>query len=332
MKRSFWIVGLLLFVAGGAAGFFLARGLGSEAASHRHHTLRQSGYRYINPLLECEIAQEYIQSGPLGSMKQKVAALIREKVAAGDARDVAVYFRDLHDGPWFGINERAEFSPASLMKIPVMIGYLKMAETDPGLLHRRLTFAGGEDWTAMQNIKPSVTIEQGKSYTVDDLLFRMMAYSDNNAWHLLFENIDYHYLDQILAEVGVSYDPDKEEDLMTVKSYSSLLRVLYNASYLSKPLSEKALELLAHVEFKDGIVAGIPAGVPVVSKYGERTLGSGNEVKQLHEFGIVYYPNNHYLLGIMTRGNDFARLAGVLSDISRLIYAEVDHNAHTTRN
>ncbi|MSM40533.1 MAG: hypothetical protein GJT30_13035 [Geobacter sp.] len=332
MKRSFWIIGFLLFVAGGAAGFFLARSLGSEAASHRHHTLRQAGYRYTNPLLECEIAQEYIQSGPLGSMKQKVAALIREKVAAGDVQDVAVYFRDLHDGPWFGINEQAEFSPASLMKIPVMIGYLKMAETDPGLLHRRFTFDGGEDWTAMQNIKPSVTIERGKSYTVDDLLFRMMAYSDNNAWHLLFENIDYHYLDRILSEVGVSYDPDKEEDLMTVKSYSSLLRVLYNASYLSKPLSEKALELLAHVEFKDGIVAGIPAGVPVVSKYGERTLGSGNEVKQLHEFGIVYYPNNHYLLGIMTRGNDFARLAGVLSDISRLIYAEVDHNAHTTRN
>lgn len=332
MKRSFWIIGVALFIAGGASGFFLARNLEREAASQRHHALRQSGYRYINPLLECEIAQEYIQSGPLGSMKPKVSALIREKVAAGDVQEVAVYFRDLHDGPWFGINERSQFSPASLMKIPVMIGYLKMAEADPGLLQRRLTFGGGEDWTAMQNIKPSVTIEPGKSYTVDNLLYRMMAYSDNNAWHLLFENIDYRYLDTILAEVGVSYDPDKEEDLMTVKSYSSLLRVLYNASYLSKPLSERALELLAHVEFKDGIVAGIPAGVPVVSKYGERTLGSGNEIKQLHEFGIVYYPNNHYLLGIMTRGNDFARLAGVLRDISGLIYAEVDHNAHTTRN
>ncbi len=329
MNRGIWILGIALFLAGGATGFILEKGMKDRRAGHPHHAVRQSGYRYINPLLECELAQEYIRNNRLGSIKKKVHKLIKEKVAAGEAQDIAIYFRDLQDGPWFGINEKVMFSPASLMKLPVLIAYLKLAEVDPGVLQRKLVWDDAEKWSSIQNIKPAVLIERGKSYTVDDLLYRMMAYSDNDAWHLLFKNLNFRDMDKILDEVGVDYDPVKEEDLMTVKAYSSLLRVLYNATYLSRPMSEKALDLLAKVDFKEGIVAGIPAGVPVASKFGERTIGMQNEVKQLHEFGIIYYPKNHYLLGVMTRGKDFARLSGVIRDISRLIYSEVDLNVRT---
>jgi beta-lactamase class A len=268
-----------------------------------------------------------VDNSELEPFKYKVERLIKERVAAGEIKAVSVYFRDLNDGPWFGINSQEQFSPASLMKLPVMIGWLKKAEADPTLLKRTLTFDDGEDWNAQQNIKPQVAIERGKKYTVEDLIYRMMAHSDNNAWHLLFKNIDVNYLDKILADLNVNYDPTKEEDFMTVKAYSSIYRILYNASYLSKGMSEKALEYLVHIDFKDGIVAGVPAGVTVASKFGERTLGNNGEIKQLHEFGIVYYPKSPYLLGVMTRGEDFGRSAAVIRDISHLVYEEINRQS-----
>lgn len=317
---------LAAFVIGVAVGIGVARfhhAFGTKP-DHTHRSLRLAGYRYVNPLLECEIYQDQLDNSELEPFKYKVERLIKERVATGEVKTVSVYFRDLNDGPWFGINSREQFSPASLMKLPVMIGWLKKAEADPTLLKRTLTFDDGEDWNAQQNIKPQVAIERGKKYTVEDLIYRMMAHSDNNAWHLLFKNIDVNFLDKILADLNVNYDPTKEEDFMTVKAYSSIYRILYNASYLSKEMSEKALEYLVHIDFKDGIVAGVPAGVTVASKFGERTLGNNGEIKQLHEFGIVYYPKSPYLLGIMTRGEDFGRSAGVIRDISRLVYEEIN--------
>ena len=39
-----------------------------------------------------------------------------------------IYFEDLNTGAWFGINERDEFLPASLSKIPVIVAILKKVE------------------------------------------------------------------------------------------------------------------------------------------------------------------------------------------------------------
>jgi beta-lactamase class A len=131
-------------------------------------------------------------------------------------------------------------------------------------------------------------------------------------------------MDRLLDELNVSNDPDRDEDYISVQAYAGFYRILYNASYLSKEMSERALIYLSYEDFKEGILAGIPKGLPVASKFGERALGPNYEIKQLHEFGIVYYPGRPYLIGIMTRGRDFDKLKTVLRDISRLIYEEID--------
>ena len=79
-------------------------------------------------------------------------------------------------------------------------------------------------------------------------------------------------------------------------------------------MSEKALGLLQKSEFHKGLVAGVPSGTIVAHKFGERdglTIGE----KQLHDCGIIYYPGNPYLLCVMTRGDNFDELAGVVFDV-----------------
>jgi hypothetical protein len=66
----------------------------------------------------------------------------------------------------------------------------------------------------------------------------------------------------------------------------------------------------------------------VAAKFGEYIeKDKGGNYKQLHEFGIVYHPRSPYILGIMTRGNDFEKQAETIREISRLIYTEVGKTA-----
>jgi beta-lactamase class A len=113
-------------------------------------------------------------------------------------------------------------------------------------------------------------------------------------------------------------------------NYAIFFRVLFNASYLDKEYSEKAMELLAQSDFNDGLVAGLPRGVIVAHKFGERGNLPGSSDYQLHDCGIVYYPNHPYLLCVMSRGNDIQHLENSIAQVSRFVYDEIDNQYKST--
>jgi beta-lactamase class A len=151
----------------------------------------------------------------------------------------------------------------------------------------------------------------------------MIIYSDNDAAQLLIENIDPGKLVKIYTDFGIEL-PDAEPSgtQVDVKTYAGFFRILFNASYLNRDNSEKALKLLSQVEFKDGLVAGVPGNILTAHKFGER-IGDGNQ-QQLHDCGIVYYPGHPYLLCVMTRGNSALELEKFIQDTSRLVFEEID--------
>lgn len=319
-----YLAPVALLGAGFAAGIAGGYGMFARPAETRQHShTHLAGYRFTNPLLDCDIAADRTGGSELQPFKFKIREIIARRTEAGDADHVAMYFRHLDSGASFNIDAQEKFIPASLLKVPVMIAWLKRAERDPAVFGRTFRYDGATDWSARQTIKPRNTLTPGASYTVDNLIFRMIAYSDNNAWRLLLDNIDTRELDAIVADLNVDFDPSQASmDSMSVKAYSSFYRVLYNATYLNREMSEKALRYLSTTDFDDGIAAGLPAGVTLASKFGEKTLVESG-VRELHEFGIVYHPRGPYLLGIMTKGHDFARLASVIREISGAVYTEV---------
>ena len=80
---------------------------------------------------------------------------------------------------------------------------------------------------------------------------------------------------------------------------------------------EVAAALLAEAEFKDGIEAGVPAGLRVAHKFGE--FKDGQSVES-HDCGIVYAESRTYTLCVMTRGKKAADLAEVIANVSRIVY------------
>jgi beta-lactamase class A len=161
----------------------------------------------------------------------------------------------------------------------------------------------------------------------------MIAYADNAAFGLLSRNLPAERLHKVYKDLYVDYDPEKTEDYLSLSAHAAFFRVLYNASYLNREMSEKALSHLSRASvFKSGIAAAIPHDTEVASTFCERGVRTNDvdeeeELKQAHEFGIIYYPNRPYIIGIVTKGNDFKKLEKVIRDISRLVYDEVDRQS-----
>lgn len=277
-------------------------------------------YNFINPSFRCveaEQKQEYVV------FKEKLISHINDLRSVG-IQSVAVYFRDLENGPWFGIDEDELFSPASTMKVPVMVAYYKKAQEDPSILQRQIEI-GNTDPTGDEDVLEG-SLQVGATYTVDELIRRMIVYSDNAPLHILFAYLGFFFpsddiFAETLAEMGMAKSEGSVDDYMTVKRYASVYRVLYNASYLSKDMSQRALDMLSRSASPQGIRDGVPQDVQVAHKFGLRT--PTDAAIQLHDCGIVYYPQNHYILCIMTKGSNVEALSAAIRDISAMTYAEV---------
>lgn len=314
-------------VAGGA-GYYFGRETGKnkgkvtalEEKKHEISETRERGYKYISPLLECQDLAPSDRNSMV-VLENKLKKYINEVKTDKKASHVSVYFRELNNGPWIGINENEPYSPASLLKVPIMIAALKKAERMPEFLNKRIKYTHHTTDTTNPNIIDSL-IQTGNSYSLENLIYRMIAFSDNEAKNLILENMDNETLDNAYLNLGIDVPGIRTpDDFMSVKEYSSFFRILYNATYLNKQMSEKALEILSKSSYKKGLPGGVPSNVVVAHKFGERGF-SDSPVKQLHDCGIIYKSDTPYILCVMTRGSDFDELAQVISGVSALVYNE----------
>lgn len=290
-----------------------------EVQEGKEQGIRLDGYKYVNPLIECDIFNvSMTTSALLEKMKKEVA----NRLKSSELISGSMYFRDLNNGPWVGVNEDTKFTPASLMKVPIMIAYYKSKETNLGLPKKKIIYR--EPAAMPQNIKDEFNFVEGREYAMEELVNIMILNSSNRAAELVLENLDVTVIQKIFHDFNVP-DPSggMTEDYMSVRSYASFFRILYNASYLNKDESESALGLLAKSKFVDGLVAGLPKGVEVSHKFGERRFVTADgDIKQLHDCGVVYAGERRYVLCVMTRGKDFNQLKSAIRDVSQIIYKD----------
>jgi beta-lactamase class A len=327
-KYVFIFIGAFILVLMGIGiGYLLNNSNSTTTPTTTDATEQHLKGQLTRPLVSCDTTTS-IKAKEFDKFETQVSNNIDDLLINHKATHVSIYFRDMDNGAWFGINEKEKFSPASLLKVPNMIAILREAQTNPDILKKEIPYTS-KLLAEEPHFPAEKQIEIGKSYTVDDLVNYMIVYSDNEAMRLLRNNYDTKFFNQIYNDLGMNIpDDNNPDDFMTVKTYSSFFRILYNASYLNEPLSEKALNLLSQVKFNQGIVGGVPAGIVVAHKFGERVI-EGSNIKQLHDCGIIYYPDEPYLLCIMTRGNDYDQLANIIQDLSKKVWNEVQKRQTT---
>ncbi|MFH0892646.1 MAG: serine hydrolase [Candidatus Falkowbacteria bacterium] len=315
----------LLILIGFVAGIFGMKYYeDAKKSEEAPREIRTGGFEYINPLLECE-AVEYKISAPLKPIKNKINAYIDKLKTENKIKDISVYYRNLNNGPWFGINERSVYNPASLVKVPMMVAYLKVAETRPEILDAEVKYEG--EYEDNDNLSdPAKSLKSGDIYTIRDLIYRMVAFSDNKALHLshryLVDNVDKNLLDKIALEMDVfSTGALNADNRLNIKDYSSVFRILFNASFINNELSESALKLLADSDYDEGLAASLPPDIKIANKYGVYTVGEDDSELQLHDCGIVY-TETPYLLCVMTRGDKKNQndMIMAIREVSRMVY------------
>ncbi|MDP3697580.1 MAG: serine hydrolase [Candidatus Taylorbacteria bacterium] len=314
------IIGVLLIA--NIFTFYLYR---KEAGDKFLLGLCEEKYSFINPRFGCG-DKHVIDKKGYAELKSELISLIEQKKNEGKVEQVAIFFRDLESGPTLGINDRIDFVPASLLKLPYALAALRLAEEEgPEILQEKVTYTGNPIYS--QVFKPKEIIRTGTAYTVDELIFRSLAYSDNLAGELLFDYLKKIRGDDLILgiyrDLGIINPEDPiTSSIISTKGYASIFRQLYNVSFLNRDSSEKLLSILSQSNFENGLAGGVPRDLKIAHKFGERFLETGE--KQLHDCGIIYYPGNPYLLCVMTRGNNFNDLANIIGVISEEFYKEMD--------
>ncbi len=334
INRSF----LLTLVAGAfALGIFIgaATGLFSPLLPVQGEALSDGSegtFRFIRTSLEAKHAGEKRTTNQeLKPFLYKVNSLIESDLKNDDVASISVYFRDLNNGNRFVAGEHDAFKGENHLKLPLMIAYFKWAESNPFVLRKKLIFSVKPE-TVQRHETTMKILEPGRSYSINDLIFRMIAYDDNSAYAMLSANLPANRMEKILKDLDGEYDPQKPNKSLSLNAYADLFRVLFNASYLSEEMSEKALRYLSKTAFKDGIVSAVPPNVDKALDYEVVPIKIANEgeksdVRQLQEFGIIYHQSRPFLLGVIVQGSDDSRLKTVIRDVTQLVYREVDQQS-----
>ena len=302
--------------------------------------VRENDSSLIQPILYVEIESKQL----LSPLKSKINDYLDSKKQAGAYTSASVYLKDVQAGVYININPDSLYDPASLMKVPLLMIYLKQAETNPQLLKKTFVFTQQAQNSTVALIKDK-SLVVGKSYTVQELLYHMIVYSDNESFWILYD----HFGEDIFKELDkkltipanydiIHYSKTDKHFIANVNSMAYYFMVLYNASYLTKTASKYALDILTKSTFKEGLAKGIDPNVLIAHKFGERTLSYyvGNKLENLqtefHEFGIVYLKNRPYLLGVMTRGQQSNVLQTIVSDISKMVYDDFKNQSNGNTN
>lgn len=253
------------------------------------------------------LEQQKITSINYWGLKEK---LLKEIEKTPDVQ-YGIYFEDLSTGSWIGINEKEQFYPRSLFKVPLMVAILKKVEEGNLSLDQKVKLSLRD----LDNEYTSIGLNQiGLELSIEEWIKRMVQESDNTAMRVLADNFvtDEDYV-KTISMMGL-YKTDKEQSI-SAREFSNMFRSLYFSTYLRRAFSEFALSILVDTKFNSQIPAGLPEGVKVSHK-----IGFDYEKGYFHDCGIVYLENKNYILCVMSKGINSETADKMISSISKIVY------------
>ncbi len=321
-----WFVVIMFFVAGifaGALGLFIWFFDSNYLVNvQKIHTPLNSKYKYINPLLAIEVAvnKKFLENLTLGN---KIDNIINTAKQNKKIKEGAFYNQDMEHGFWTGVNEDQKFSTGKFLRMPIMMAYFQLAQSDPKILSNKLVYRQ-QDF--IQNPQATEFLVDGQSYTVEELIRSMLIDDNEAASEILFDNVDNAGLNEIYSDLGIGFKEDKvNKDYISVKQFALLLRVLYNATYLNREFSEKALALLAESNPTNGVGLGLQNNLKIAHRYRIRSFTeNGNDLLESHACGIIYYPQHPYLVCLMSIAKNKSDIDNLFREINTAVYNYIE--------
>jgi beta-lactamase class A len=229
-----------------------------------------------------------------------------------------VHVVDLTDGTRFAVRDDFVFPQASAIKVPILIELFRRAETEPGLLSRRVEMTDAVR-TGGSGVLRHLT-DGGSALSLEDHAVFMILYSDNTSTNVLIDALGMDAVNALSASLGAPgtllqrkmIRPEESargnENLSTPRDAARIMERLADCDLpMTEASCARVQEILA-IPKGGPFVDPIPSNVPVAWKPGGIT-GVATA------WGAVNLPDRPYVLVVMSSfGGDGGGLIREVSD------------------
>jgi beta-lactamase class A len=256
---------------------------------------------------------------PFASLNHDVRTLAR-RVPAAIALDVL----DLDTGYATGFNAAKSMPAASTIKLPVMVEVFTQLEAGRFDLQRRVTLEPEDKDYGSGVLCDAPT---GTTYSVSDLLEKMIDISDNTATNMLIRLVGRHNINRQMGDLGLQrthLSGDVRTDGWAIRrslrtSPADLVRLLSlmaRGELVDQWSSNEMISILKADEINTLLPEPLPPDVAIAHK-----TGSLNDT--MNDAGIVFASDAPYVIAVMTTAlpsQDLGR--AFIRTISRLAYTD----------
>lgn len=248
-----------------------------------------------------------------------------EAALLGVSDSVSIYFKDEPTDKDVSINSVRAWIPASTIKSFAAIEAFR--QRDAGLISFDTMVT-----IQKQNVVPTELeadefprLREGTQATVRQLVEAMIIQSDNTAYNTLLDILDRRNINSTLKNYGITQTtvgeklnldddqfkadlqvPGRQPNTITAKDLSTLFDLLYNNKI---PHSDEIVSVFKQQKINTMIPALLPPGTVVAHK-------TGDWEPIYHDGGIVYKPNDPFILSVFTNSND----PSVVAQLARVAY------------
>ncbi len=240
------------------------------------------------------------QRGRPGRKERAASARLEDELGGqivSSGRQVRLSLYDFAADSWIEHQADRQFYPASMIKMLLLLAALEQAERGNLLLERAHLLRESDRYAGRTAVAGTGILQfaaAGSSYTLKELLWLMIALSDNVATNIVFEQIGAAGCAATARKLGLKesafsrrlYDLESElpSNRATARELTRMLLALHNREAAGERLTRTGIEMMAATVDKSRIGRLIGERVVVANKVG--TVGD-----LVGDMALLYFPH-----------------------------------------
>lgn len=198
------------------------------------------------------------------------------------------------------VNENEIYYPASLYKIPIVMGILKNYEDGVIDLNKSIELKEEHITEGSGFLSEE---EPGTKYKITDLLNYLIKQSDNTAQEMLIP----------VADFNLVYKLMEKDEGVTVSQMIRILDDIYNETYLESDTTAILVDLLVGTSFDDRIHDGLASNVKFAHK-----IGNWPETGTWHDCGIIF-DDKDIVVCVLSKNTTYEEFREVSKEFGQLV-------------
>ena len=235
-----------------------------------------------------------------------------EAALLGVTDHMSLYLKDLDYGKEIAINSTRSWIPASTIKAFVILEAFRQKRLGIIDFDQTVSIEKQNVVTTALETEEFPHLREGINVTIRQLVDAMIIQSDNTAYNTLLDILDRRNINSTLQHLGITetvvgqklnLDDDQFQkdnqvagyqiNTTTVKDYATLFDFLYNKKVAD---AEEILAIFKRQKINDMLPALLPSNIAIAHK-------PGVWEPHFHDGGVIYKPNDPFILVIFTNSN-----------------------------